>query len=592
MKFTIPDAGNGLNLDLLASELAPGVWTGSTTNVRFRNGFAEKVGGLLSVTYRSSEVPVWCSVFNEEFGVLDYHIIFASIAKAYSDDSSGVTEITRYTEGQAISSITRVGTTATLTTATNHGRSNGDTVSIWGASPSQYNGTYVIGGVTATTFTYTMASDPGASASPVGLYSYDGAVSDFTNPATSGSGFYQQPYTGGPFNGLFLLNSPADGLYYWNGDLTIPFRKIPLSYKARVSKPFGNYIVQLAPTIDGVEYPRRVVWSSAAEPGTFPASFTSSSTNDAGFVELAASGELVDCLPLGDQLIIYVDDARYAMRYVGGTAVFEFTKLPGTEGLFSRGAVTDSPVGHVFFSNGQQIVAHNGGECRNLSDGRIGEYLRRQVSAYYPAICVLNADKEEVWTIVRTGDSDWPNEIFIWNWKDDVFGRKTLAATTTSPNSPVVAITSAWCARPGKLVPRTRTYITAVTASGTAGYLGSTDTSATDFSGQTVTMILERTGLDCGDRDVIKNLERSRWNFDPGSSATILIEHGSSMTADGTTTYATSQTYTPGTTDYVAARATGGRFLAVKATITDTSSGAPTTKVRSCDLDFTTGGRR
>lgn len=66
-----------------------------------------------------------------------------------------------------LTSITRVGTTATATKAA-HGFSNGHTVTVAGATPSGYNGTYVISNVTANTFDYTMAVDPGASASPAG----------------------------------------------------------------------------------------------------------------------------------------------------------------------------------------------------------------------------------------------------------------------------------------------------------------------------------------------------------------------------------------------------------------------------------------
>lgn len=64
-------------------------------------------------------------------------------------------------------SITRVGTTATLTLTT-HGVTTGSIVTISGASPSQYNGTYAVSNVTANTFDYTMASDPGSSASVQG----------------------------------------------------------------------------------------------------------------------------------------------------------------------------------------------------------------------------------------------------------------------------------------------------------------------------------------------------------------------------------------------------------------------------------------
>jgi hypothetical protein len=72
--------------------------------------------------------------------------------------------------GEPISSITRVTTTATLTTATAHGLDTGDVVRVSGATPAQYNGTFTITVTTPTAFEYTMASDPGASASPVGSY--------------------------------------------------------------------------------------------------------------------------------------------------------------------------------------------------------------------------------------------------------------------------------------------------------------------------------------------------------------------------------------------------------------------------------------
>jgi hypothetical protein len=72
--------------------------------------------------------------------------------------------------GVTISSITNVTTTATLTTATAHGLVNGSYVIVSGATPAAYNGTFVITVVDSTSFTYTMASNPGASASPVGSY--------------------------------------------------------------------------------------------------------------------------------------------------------------------------------------------------------------------------------------------------------------------------------------------------------------------------------------------------------------------------------------------------------------------------------------
>jgi hypothetical protein len=72
--------------------------------------------------------------------------------------------------GTTISTITFSTTTATLTTASAHGLSSGAVVVVTGATPSAYNGTFAITVTGTTTFTYTMASNPGANASPVGSY--------------------------------------------------------------------------------------------------------------------------------------------------------------------------------------------------------------------------------------------------------------------------------------------------------------------------------------------------------------------------------------------------------------------------------------
>lgn len=71
---------------------------------------------------------------------------------------------------QTISTITHVGTTATLTTASAHGLVTGNQVTISGATESNYNGTYLITVTGATTFTYVMASAPTSDASVVGSY--------------------------------------------------------------------------------------------------------------------------------------------------------------------------------------------------------------------------------------------------------------------------------------------------------------------------------------------------------------------------------------------------------------------------------------
>jgi hypothetical protein len=74
---------------------------------------------------------------------------------------------------QTISSITRGGTgnlTATMTTAVAHGLVTGNTITVAGAVPAEFNGIYRVTVTGPTTLTYTMATAPSGDASTVGTY--------------------------------------------------------------------------------------------------------------------------------------------------------------------------------------------------------------------------------------------------------------------------------------------------------------------------------------------------------------------------------------------------------------------------------------
>jgi enamine deaminase RidA (YjgF/YER057c/UK114 family) len=96
--------------------------------------------------------------------------------------------------GQTISSITFVTTTATLTTSSVHGLSNGDVVTVSGASPSNYNGTYSITVTGTSTFTYVMAAAPATNATVVGTYTSGAWQTAITN-GTVFSGTYTPTLT-------------------------------------------------------------------------------------------------------------------------------------------------------------------------------------------------------------------------------------------------------------------------------------------------------------------------------------------------------------------------------------------------------------
>jgi hypothetical protein len=71
---------------------------------------------------------------------------------------------------KTISSITHVGTTATLTTATAHGLSTGVYVSITGTTPAGYSGVFKITVISTTAFTYRLTVAVSGNATVVGTY--------------------------------------------------------------------------------------------------------------------------------------------------------------------------------------------------------------------------------------------------------------------------------------------------------------------------------------------------------------------------------------------------------------------------------------
>jgi hypothetical protein len=112
------------------------------------------------------------------------------------------------TAGATISTITRVSTLATLTTSTDHGLKTGDFVTVSGAIPVEFNGTYEIIVTAVNTFTYVMASTPSANATTMGSY----VVGTWS---ATGSGA-----TGGGNNQVFVLNDQTV-----TNDYTIPIGK-------------------------------------------------------------------------------------------------------------------------------------------------------------------------------------------------------------------------------------------------------------------------------------------------------------------------------------------------------------------------------
>lgn len=90
MLLPIQECGKGVNKDLLPSELAAGVWSDSS-NVRFRNGFAQKRKGTQTAYTSPTVTPYWIGTFGTSTA---RYLVQAGTAKVFVDDGVTRTEIT------------------------------------------------------------------------------------------------------------------------------------------------------------------------------------------------------------------------------------------------------------------------------------------------------------------------------------------------------------------------------------------------------------------------------------------------------------------------------------------------------------------
>lgn len=239
-------------------------------------------------------------------------------------------------------------------------------------------------------------------------------------------------WNGGWLNGIMIFNNGVDVPQLWNPAgstvaLLTNLTNWPSGWTAKVIRPFRNFLVALDVTKSSTRYPTLVSWSHPADPGSAPSSWdTSDATKLTGDFPLSQTpGHLVDCLALRDVNVVYKTDAIILQQYVGGQDVFAWRDVSLGTGLAAQDCVVEFKPGyHVLLTSDRDVVVCNGLTLESVLDGR----LRREFGYYtsgmkhklfhYPA-------QSEVW-VCRGYDANSMTEAWIWNYKDNVWGKRYL----------------------------------------------------------------------------------------------------------------------------------------------------------------------
>lgn len=190
---------------------------------------------------------------------------------------------------------------------------------------------------------------------------------------------------------------------------------------------YNGYLVAIGLIENGTETPYVVRWSDAVQPGSLSPSWDYTvTTNLAGRNELAGSdGPILDMSQLGDQMILYMRDAVYAMQYIGGTFVFNFRKIFDDDGIITPGAVASVKGGHLVVGN-DDIYLYDGSTKRSISDGRVTDYFYNSLQQVSSVLVQRYIDRDEIWVCYSDNDSVDANKALIYNYQYDAWTQADL----------------------------------------------------------------------------------------------------------------------------------------------------------------------
>lgn len=198
----------------------------------------------------------------------------------------------------------------------------------------------------------------------------------------------------------------------------------PNTHRAKVIRPYKNYLIALNITANSVDQNTTVKWSSPADPGEVPFTWdVNDPTSDAGENFLADTpGAILDGRKLKDSFIIYKEDSVYSMRYIGGTFVFQFQQLFDDIGVLSRNCVAEFDAKHFVVGFGD-VYVHNGVQKQSIIEGEMKDYLFSSMNpeAVQRTFVVPDYASSEMWICYSSSanDTKYCDRAIIWNWRNN-----------------------------------------------------------------------------------------------------------------------------------------------------------------------------
>lgn len=401
-----------------------------------------------------------------------------------------------------------------------------------------------------------------------------GVHTEITRGAGNYTGGATDKWNGGSLAGIPILNNGVDLPQFWAPvgaatDLQ-NLTNWDANHRAKVLRPFKNFLVALHITETGTVYPQKIRVSHPASPGALPSSWDETdATKDVRTFELTDwdSGVILDGVPLKDTFVIYKERSTHGMTFIGGAQKWKVANIFESSGILALNCACPFDEGSQHFVMTQDdLIIHNGQTKQSILTKRFRKWLQANISSssYKNSFVFQDSTASECSFCFPTEGSTYATTRVVYNWlektitiKDDIENLAFVVPGLVEEDSDTWADhleawdtnTDTWNTFTSKPFLR---LLLGVNPSGTKIHQLETTNLK---NGATFTASIERTGLDVMGLDRYGHLQRDREQMKLVKSIWIRatgnpfqVQLGRQLEIDAPVQWSVAKTFTPGVT--------------------------------------------
>lgn len=243
---------------------------------------------------------------------------------------------------------------------------------------------------TAPRFMY--AANRADSSTSVYVGSLDGTITDWT--PSSENDVSIAAYTPSSVEAVWTAAILAEVVYV-NREDRVPWALDPTAsefseltgwdatWRAKIIRAYGSAICAFNITKGATRYPTMVKTSDlVADPGTEPSTWDHTLTTNNATENLLTemNGEIVEAQPLGNSMVLYSNSETWLMTADGSSNVYNYRKLPFSNGAINTNCVAEVNNRHFVFGT-TDIWVHDGLSMESIADGRVRKWIFKNLNA-------------------------------------------------------------------------------------------------------------------------------------------------------------------------------------------------------------------